>query len=76
MTYVESRRVTLTEEIEEVSLDRSCVERSWTASFEDVPLFPRTEGSVTMSRSAATADEAVSALKAAVEGQGWEWREE
>ena len=74
MTYVESRRVELTEEIEGFSLDRSYVERSWTASFEDVPLFPRTEGSVTMSRSADTAEAAVSALKAAVEEQGWEWR--
>ena len=74
MTYVESRRVTLTEEVKGFSFDHSYVERSWTASFEDVPLFPRTEGSVTMCRTASTAQEAVSALKAAVEEQGWEWR--
>ena len=71
MTYVESRRVELTEETEQYAFE---IVRTWTASLCDVPLFPRSKGSVTMSRSAATAEAAVIALKAAVEEQGWEWR--
>ena len=76
MTYVESRRVELTEEIDrELTICYDPQEWiTWTASLRDAPLFPRSKGSVTMSRSASTAQEAVSALKAAVEEQGWEWR--
>ena len=73
MTYVESRRMELTEETER-NLDSRGL-RTWTASLYDAPLFPRFKGSVTMSRSADTAEAAVSALRAAVEEQGWEWRE-
>ena len=71
MTYVESKHVTLTEETEHYSFE---IVRTWIASLCDVPLFPWSKGSVTMSRSADTAEAAVSALKAAVEEQGWEWR--
>ena len=78
MTYVESRRVELTEEVDGgfTSYRPARDWITWTASFRDAPLFPRSKGSVTMSRSADTAEAAVGALKAAVEEQGWEWREE
>lgn len=74
MTYIESKHVRLTEEIEGFSLDRSYVERSWTASLDKAPLFPRTEGYVSLFRSADTAQGARDLLRAAVEEQGWGWR--
>ena len=74
MTYVESRNVRLTEEIEQYSLDRSVTVTAWTASLTEAPLFPRTEGHVSLSRSADTAQGALNLLRDAVEEQGWEWR--
>ena len=74
MTYIESRHVRLTEEIEQHSLDRSVTVTEWTASLTEAPLFPRTEGYVSLSRSADTAQGALDLLKAAVEEQGWAWR--
>ena len=71
MTYVESKHVRLTEETEYYSFE---IVRNWTASLEDAPLFPRTEGYVRLFRSADTAQGALDLLRAAVEEQGWEWR--
>ena len=73
MTYIESKHVRLTEEIE-YSFDCSVTETMWTASLDEAPLFPRTEGYVSLFRSAATAQGARDLLRAAVEEQGWEWR--
>ena len=73
MTYIESKHVRLTEEVEH-SFDRSVTVTAWTASLDEAPLFPRTEGHVSLSRSADTAQGALDLLKAAVEEQGWEWR--
>lgn len=74
MTYVESKHVRLTEEIEQYSFDCSLTLTGWTASLDEAPLFPRTEGYVSLSRSADTARGALDFLRAAVEEQGWEWR--
>ena len=72
MTYVESKHVRLTEEIEPYSRGSSF--STWTASLTEAPLFPRTEGHVSLSRSADTAQGALNLLRDAVEEQGWEWR--
>ena len=74
MTYIESKCVRLTEETDEIEQYPFGIVRTWTASVYEAPLFPRTEGYVSLSRSADTAQGALDLLRAAVEEQGWEWR--
>ena len=72
MTYLESKHVRLTEETKQYSFN---IVRIWTASLDEAPLYPRPEGYVSLSRSADTAQGALDLLRAAVEEQGWEWRD-